>query len=160
MPMTPLASSQSHDDARGWLSRLARRALGLDELHSDVRRVAGLVAHANHRLRLLGADMSTMREEFDRAKAELGGAITGLADRIDGLDADNLTAADIADLKADAASLRNLAVADPDIPTDPAGPTPAPVPTDPGTPGTDEPVDPEVEDDGDSDDDAGTDTGL
>lgn len=86
------------------------------------------------RINRLEIHMSKLRDDFDAAKAELGSAITGLATRIDELPgATDITQADIDALKGDAASLRGLAVADPDIPTEetPDVPGEPEVPVDP-----------------------------
>jgi hypothetical protein len=62
--------------------------------------------------------LSEIRDDFDAATAELGAAITDLANRIAGLpdSLDDLTQADLDAVKADTAALKSLAVASP-VPT-------------------------------------------
>ena len=64
-----------------------------------------------------------LREDFNESLADLGSGIVGLANRITNLpSADAITQADIDALKADTVALKELAVSNPNVPTDPTDP--------------------------------------
>jgi signal transduction histidine kinase len=110
---------------------LARVLEGLGAVRDRLRMLTAAIhdlrTSLNRRLDHLEKQMSATRDEFSADLAELGAAITELDSRIGQLPdrVDQLTQDDLDSIKGLTGRVNSLAVASPQVPTEPTGVTPA-----------------------------------